>query len=150
MGILHKRLSDWVLYLFLYRLSKLTLAIIIFNVFSENLSYLQIGIAAKREMFVKTFSFWLHSFLLWGKMQTVWKFSLVCALALYMLNQSKLYLGMHICLYICLWLYRNNHHCGKYKFQWRCKAETTAYPFLFWLQQFMDEPSNDILRMRGR
>ena len=79
-----------------------------------------------------------------------WKFSLVCALALYMLNQSKLYLGRHICLSICLWFYRNNHHCGKCKFQWRCKTETTARPFLFWLQQFMDEPSNDILRMRGR
>lgn len=80
-----------------------------------------------------------------------WKFSLVCALALYMLNQSKLYLDRHICLSICLWFYRNNHFCGKYKFQWRCKAETTHSPsFFFWLQRFMDEPSNDILRMRGR
>ena len=78
------------------------------------------------------------------------KFSLVCALALYMLNQSKLYLGRHICLSICLWFYRNNHHCGKCKFQWRCKTETTARPFLFWLQQFMDEPLNDILRMISR
>lgn len=59
-----------------------------------------------------------------------WKFSLVCPLALYMLNQSKLYLGRHICLSICLWFYRSNHLCGKYKFQWRCKAETTARFFL--------------------
>ena len=29
-------------------------------------------------------------------------------------------------------------------------AETTTHPFLFWLQQFMDEPSNDILRKRSR
>ena len=58
-----------------------------------------------------------------------WKFSLVCALALYMLNQSKLYLGRHICLSICLWFYRSNHLWGKYKFQWRCKAETTARLF---------------------
>ena len=58
-----------------------------------------------------------------------WKFSLVCALALYMLNQSKLYLGRHICLSICLRFYRSNYLCGKYKFQWRCKAETTARLF---------------------
>ena len=60
-----------------------------------------------------------------------WKFSLVCVLALYMLNQSKLYLGRHICLSICLWFYRSNYLCGKYKFQWRCKAETTARLFSF-------------------
>jgi len=30
------------------------------------------------------------------------KFGLVCALALYMLNQSKLYLGRHICFSVCL------------------------------------------------
>lgn len=30
------------------------------------------------------------------------KFGLVCALALYRLNQSKLYLVRHICLAVCL------------------------------------------------
>ena len=33
-------------------------------------------------------------------MEMGWKFSLVCALALYMLNQSKLNLGRHICFYM--------------------------------------------------
>lgn len=32
-------------------------------------------------------------------------------LALYMLNQSKLNLGRHICLSICLWLDRNGYLC---------------------------------------
>ena len=83
-------------------------------------------------------------------MEMRWKFSLVCALALYMLNQSKLYLGRHICLSICLWFYRSNYLCRKHKFQWRYETKTTAHFFLFWLQQFIDELPNGILRIRGR
>ena len=60
-----------------------------------------------------------------------WKFSLICALALYMLNKSKLYLGRHICLSICLWFYRNDYLCEEHKFQRKCEAETTPAIFSF-------------------
>ena len=121
-----------------------------FRVYESILEISETKTAAKRENMQWTFLlFWLYVWRIAPVVEMGWKFSLVCALALYMLNQSKLYLGRHICLSICLW-YRNNYHCGKCKFQWRCKTETTARPFLFWLQQFMDELLNDILRMRSR
>lgn len=96
--------------------------------------------AAKRENMQWTFilSFLAVYFSSSQIVEMRWKFSLVCALALYMLNQSKLYLDRHICLSICLWFYRNNHYCGKCKFQWRCKTETTARAFFFWLQQAIE------------
>ena len=108
--------------------------------------------AAKRENMQWTFilSFLAVYFSSSQIVEMRWKFSLVCALALYMLNQSKLYLGRHICLSICLWFYRSNYLCRKHKFQWRYETKTTAHFFLFWLQQFIDELPNGILRIRGR
>ena len=62
-----------------------------------------------------------------------WKFSLVCALALYMLNQSKLYLGRHVCLSICLWFCRNSYLSGDTMFNEDMRQRLQARPFLFWL-----------------
>ena len=62
-----------------------------------------------------------------------WKFSLVCALALYRLNQSKLYLGRHICLSICLCFYRNSYLSGDTGFNEDMRQRLQARPFFFWL-----------------
>ena len=62
-----------------------------------------------------------------------------------MLNQSKLYLGRLPYAYG----YRISYLSGDTSFN-EGKIEVTARPYLFWLQQFMDELSNNILRTRGR
>ena len=92
---------------------------------------IEIENAAKRENMQWTF---ILSFLAvyFSNSQIVemrWKFSFVCALALYMLNQSKLYLGRRICLSTCLWFYRNNYFCEEHKFQWRYEAKATSLSF---------------------
>ena len=99
-----------------------------FRVYESILEISETKTAAKRENMLCIFLlFWLY---IW-RIVMGWKFSLVCALALYMLNQSKLYLGRHICLSICLWFYRSNYLCGKYKFQWRYETKHTNLSFSF-------------------
>lgn len=87
--------------------------------------------AAKRENMQWTFilSFLAVYFSSSQIVEMRWKFSLVCALALYMLNQSKLYLGRHICLYICLWFYRNSYLSGDTSFNGDMRQKNTKLSF---------------------